>query len=797
MKANKLSRARRVLRLVFVSTLLAPCPFLAHAQDASTADASADPNAVEALTPPSLLPELELALPELPVGSEPTHVVVELTVGSDGQASDALVLVSGGAELDAAALAAVARLRFTPALRGRTPIAARIPFQFTFLPAAPPPPPPPLPIPIPKPPPEEPLVEGITLDVQGERPPRETTVHEVELQEAQRIAGTNGDPLRAVENLPGVARPPALLGQLVVRGSAPQDTGVFIDGIDVPFAYHFGGVSSVVPSEALTKLDFRPGNFGADYGRYTGGVVELALRSPRRDRLGGLLQLDTFDGRFVVEGPLGPRTRIMIAARRSWVDAWIGKLDEDIQSAPVYYDGQAILEHDFNARTTARVFFVGADDRMKLLFEAPSASDPSEGGALKLNTRFTRLALRVDSRLSDAVSVRETVWWGTDQFVYRGEGEQQKIVAQILGTRGELRARFSPWATGTLGVEGTFSSYDVKLYTHPYPATDEVDAPAFARPMRVFDVHDAWMIRPAAYALLELTPIEGVRVVPSLRADYVHDTRELVLDPRLNLRADLHPSFPRTTLKSGVGLYAQPPQGVESIAPFGTKGLGSNRSLHASAGIEQELAPGLELSLEGFYKQLWDLVVARTSEGDGIGARFTNSGQGRAYGAETLLRYRAPSGRYFGWLAYTLSRSERRNAPSEPYSAFQYDQTHILTALGNVELGRGYSIGARFRYVTGSPYTPYVGGVLDLDAGVYAPVGGRPYARRLPSFQQLDVRFDKTWSLGPTKLIAYLELRNAYNRKNAEEVSYNFDYSKSERVTGLPILPVVGLRGEL
>lgn len=804
MKANHSSRAWRTRSIVLLLTLLAPCPYSAHAEDAAeppTADtdpADTDPADAEpaALTPPSLLPELDLALPALPPGSAPESVVLELTVEVDGTASDAVVLSSAGAERDREALAAVARLRFQPALRGTESIVARIPFRFTFQPRDEPAPVAPKAATEPSAP-RAPEVEGITLDVQGDRPQRETTVHAVVLKETQRIAGTNGDPLRAIENLPGVARPPGLQAQLVVRGSAPGDTGVFIDGIDVPFAYHFGGVSSVVPAEALTKLDFRPGNFGAEYGRYMGGIVELSLRSPRRDRLGGLVQLDNFDGRFVVEGPLSPRTRFMLSARRSWVDAWIGKVDDSITAAPVYYDGQAILEHDLTARTTVRLIFLAADDRMKLMFAAPSASDPAEGGGLEFNTRFTRLALRIDSQLSEQVELRQSLWWGSDSFAFRGGAELQDIHAHTLGARGELRAKLGHWATAAIGVDASFQLYDVRLRVPPYPPNDEVDSPAFARPLRTFDER-VWMIRPALYALLELTPSEGVRIIPSVRADYVHDTAQLVVDPRISMLADVHSGFPRTTLKGAVGFYSQPPLGVESVEPFGTKGLESNRSVHVSTGLEQELAPGLVLSLEGFYKHLTNLVVARTAEDDdGVGARFDNRGSGRAYGAETLLRYRSDDGRYFGWLAYTLSRSERRDAPGEPYHLFQWDQTHILTALGNVELGRGYSLGARFRYVTGSPYTPYVGAVLDLDAGAYAPVGGRSYSERLPSFQQLDLRFDKSWQLGPTKLIAYFELRNSYNRKNAEQLAYNFDYSETKPVRGLPILPIIGLRGEL
>jgi hypothetical protein len=59
------------------------------------------------------------------------------------------------------------------------------------------------------------------------------------------------------------------------------------------------------------------------------------------------------------------------------------------------------------------------------------------------------------------------------------------------------------------------------------------------------------------------------------------------------------------------------------------------------------------------------------------------------------------------------------------------------------------------------------------------------------------VRIDKTWEFSAWKLTAYLDVRNVYNRKNPESQVYNFDYSKSSPISGLPILPILGVRGEL
>src|SRR5688572_31642293 len=108
-----------------------------------------------------------------------------------------------------------------------------------------------------------------------------------------------------------------LAGLLIVRGSAPDGTGYYIDGGDVPLIYHFGGLSSVVPTELLDRIDFYPGNFSARYGRVMGGIVDVALLSPDikcyddsgkvLDETGcyhGLIQVDLIDARLMMQGPI-------------------------------------------------------------------------------------------------------------------------------------------------------------------------------------------------------------------------------------------------------------------------------------------------------------------------------------------------------------------------------------------------------------------------------------------------------------------------------------------------------------
>src|SRR5258708_38766883 len=98
--------------------------------------------------------------------------------------------------------------------------------------------------------------------VRAKREGEEVTRHTLVKDELTTVPGTFGDPLRVIQNLPGVARIPYGLGQLVVRGAAPQDSGVFIDGQKGPYVFHFLGGPSVLTPSLIDKVDFYPRGFG-------------------------------------------------------------------------------------------------------------------------------------------------------------------------------------------------------------------------------------------------------------------------------------------------------------------------------------------------------------------------------------------------------------------------------------------------------------------------------------------------------------------------------------------------------
>ena len=87
---------------------------------------------------------------------------------------------------------------------------------------------------------------------------------ELSTAELRQIPGAQGDAGKALENLPGVARPGLGGSELVVWGAAPGETRVVVDGMEIPALYHLGGLRSIVHSGFLRILTLVPGGYGSE-----------------------------------------------------------------------------------------------------------------------------------------------------------------------------------------------------------------------------------------------------------------------------------------------------------------------------------------------------------------------------------------------------------------------------------------------------------------------------------------------------------------------------------------------------
>ena len=89
-----------------------------------------------------------------------------------------------------------------------------------------------------------------------------------------------------------------------------------------------------------------------------------------------------------------------------------------------------------------------------------------------------------------------------------------------------------------------------------------------------------------------------------------------------------------------------------------------------------------------------------------------------------------------------------------------------------------------------------VGSVYNANTDTYKPLYGRVNSERSNAFHRAGSRIEKSWARSAT-IAAYLDLQNAYNRQSEEGRTYNYNFTQSGVIPGLPIIPSLGVRGEI
>lgn len=632
-------------------------------------------------------------------------------------------------------------------------------------------------------------------------------------EEIRSLPGAGNDALRALQSLPGVARTPFGLGGLALRGTAPRDTNVYLDGIEVPLLYHFGGIASFMPTAAVDEVALEPGGASTRYGRGLGGVAEVTSRTGRGDRwrVGGELSL--IHAAAVAEGPAPARGSWLIGVRRSYFDAIAEAAALDLSLAPRYIDAQLRWESG-NGRWMAILF--GSDDKLRLV------RDPDDGDAGGIDTsnvkdftyrsRFARLGLRYRS-VFGATSLTVLPSVGVDEV--DGGANHNNIDKGIhrvtipVALRTELA---TPMLGGTLslGIDGLAQYHSYEMLNTP-PPTPAMPSPTMAI-RRTLDrwAPDLGLWIEQSWFLLG----ERIELRPGVRGEYLGLPSTRSLDPRLVIRQRLPHGI---ELDQSVGVYHAPPLITDFDPIFGDRVMLGSRALQTAFGAKAIIGDDKEVSATFYYQDLSQLPVDAVSAATaisnnggtesggllGISRELVDEqfgsysyreaiGTGRAYGVELIARRNA--GRITGWVAYTYGRSFRTN-PTRQDGEVPYvlDQPHTLTVLLSAALSPNWRLGGRFRYATGNPFTPVAGATFNPSAMEWIPSDGPILSERFPAFLQADVRIDRRWRGSWGTLALYLDVQNANNRENPEGVTYNQDFSKRSYTNGLPIFPSLGV----
>lgn len=807
-----------------LAVVLACAHATAHAQDGGVPDAAGPVLVPPALAGPAPALDLPTGTAALPPGSS---VALLLTIDATGRVEDVSVDAPLRDDVDGAALALARGLHFTPATRDGAPVRARVRFRFAVAVSEPPPT---LDAGLPPsvhemdggPPDAGPIDAGVQERDGGPAPdaapavavresvfsahahatapePGAATRFTLTGAELTTVPGTFGEPLRVVGALPGVARSPFGLGFYVVRGAAFENTGFFIDGFSVPLLYHLGAGPSVLSSRLIDEISFYPGGYPLEYGRFTGGVISVHTAVPEVRRPAFEVEIDLLKASAFGVVPLPDhRGSVAFSIRRSYYELLLPLFTKGISVS--YTDYQLRADLRITPQLRASLFFFGSHDDLSSVQAAGSGVTAMQT-TTGLNFDFLRLIGKLELRIPEQhlrLSVAGMIGTDANGTLSRSPGTPDLSVnvgATSLGERFE--ATWNPDANyrTTLGLDfhALLAYLNAQLPLPPGlgsfpPPVDNMGTFVIGSNLPILDL--------APYIDQKLT-FGPVEIDGGLRLDHFRygEVSDVRFSPRVVGRVHV---TPEVVIKAATGLFSQAPQPFYIIPNLGDPRLEPSESFQSSAGVELKLPWQIELESTAFYSQMSHLPHGTNqilADPDGTVHRrfYIDDGEGRAYGLEVLLRRKLADG-FYGWISYTLSRSERF-VGAGTVVPFSYDQTHILNIALSYEIGP-WRFGARFQLNTGTP-TSLVnlvrGGVYDVDGDGYSP-RSTPFADRLPTFHQLDLRIDYKFTIGDFDGSIYIDALNVYNANNAEGYLYSFDYRQRTVLSGLPFIATLGVR---
>jgi hypothetical protein len=632
---------------------------------------------------------------------------------------------------------------------------------------------------------------GEVIDVAGEAPPAAVGATTLDRNEVSKIPGSGNDLLAGLDALPGITSGPAgsptSFNGVVIRGSAPEDSKILVDGFEIPFLYHTVGFRSVLPTESIDALEYLPGGFDVAYGRASSGIIAVTTRGGT-PKLGGHAELSVIDGGLLAQGPAGARGNYLIAMRRSTIDLILPSLipeDADINLAtvPRYYDLQARFDYDLY-RWRLAFSLLGSDDLLQLY--ADDERDPDQRFYLRSRfLRATATARWAHDNLSAVIAVSPVIQNLVFEF---GRNQFLEMVATGVGARTEV-TRTAP---DTLGLTEVVSRVGAEVNIGrarldlALPKAPDEGQP-MAGPPDDDDIEQRftgvkWVPDVAAWVATSANLDPRVRLTAGLRVDGFLRSSDVEVQPRGELAVKL----PRkNTVRLAAGAYRRP---AEYQAEFLDDTLAPEKATQLILGLEHGPTRGVKLQASAYYTDRTKLITF------GDDGKLHNSGRGTTYGGELLAILR--SGGWFGWVSYTLTRSTRVDQPGARRRLFDYDQPHDL----NVALSwknKKWQLGGRFSMSSGQPITPVLGSIYDSDKDAYIPVYGDVNTDRVQLHHQLDIRIDRMWKLGAMKLSVFLDVQNVYLNSTVAGYGYSFDYSERFEFKSIPILPSLGLRGEL
>jgi hypothetical protein len=626
------------------------------------------------------------------------------------------------------------------------------------------------------------------------------SVRRLNTNEIERYPGGNRDISRVIQSLPGVASTASFRNDILIRGGAPNENKFFIDEIEVPVINHFatqgssGGPVGILNVNLIKNVDVITGGFPANRMNSLSSFFEFELKEGRRDEMFTQLTVGASELTLSNEGPIGDKTTYLFSARRSYLQGLFRLLG--LPFLPTFNDFQVKTTTKLNDKTELTFLGVGAIDNFVLNQDIPDDETEEE----RENRLYLLGVLPIQEQWNYATGIklkrfRENGFWtfvlsrnmlNNRSFKYANndESSEENLIFDYLSQESEnkFRAENSIFGTGyTLkyGVNYEYSRYLIENFDRAtLSSTGQViDISSISN----FNSYGAFVSGSKTFDGERLLLTGGIRMDGS---DFGRTAQNPLnqISPRISVSYQLKPNLFAT---ANAGIYYQRP-------PYTVLGFRNNEGelINQQNDVRfirnNQLIAGIELlqpeknrrfTAEAFYKRYsnYPSSVLNGISLANLGADFgvigneavISNSDGRAYGIEFLAQQRLFND-FYGIAALTLVRSEFTNPNTEGFIPSSWDNRIILSLTAGKRFKKNWEIGARWRYLGGTPYTPFDveesalisnwdlrnQGILD-----FTQINGE----RLPAFHQLDLRVDKKYYFKNWNLNWYFDIQNAYN----------------------------------
>lgn len=633
-------------------------------------------------------------------------------------------------------------------------------------------------------------------------------------EEVRRAPGAVEDVSRMAQILPGVAFGSDARNDIIARGGSPVENFLMIDGIEVPNINHFaqvgasGGPIGMINVDFLSDVNFSAGGFGAKYGDRLSSIMDIKFRDGDKRNLHGKFDMGLGGFGAIIETPLQTdKSSLLVSARRSYLDLILR--GTGLTGVPNYWNFNLKATYQLSDRHRLALLSIGGIDEIRFKdFESASSAALLNRDAVSDGWRYISGLSHhwlIDNNAFLRTSLSLTAYnnaWRDDSvtldannnIIARQTDLKNSFDERELVLRSDYSKRLSPRDLIEFGIVARTISNNSEVFQRA--GTDIT-----GRNPDITINFSADAVKLGAYTQYTRNFTADFSVTAGLRWDYFdYINSKHAVSPRLSASYDLSPKL---RLNVGGGLYQQAPPLIWLIADERSREVQWMKTYQAVAGVEFFPFEDLKFSVEVYAKEYRDYPVSVNNPQfvySSAGADWNlpyepirTGSNGYARGVE-FFAHKKLSDRFYGMMSYGFSSIVFTDGLGTARPS-GFDYRHLFTALGGYKITNSLELSAKFRFAGGRPFTPF-----DLEASQAANRGILDYARvnseRFANYRRLDVRVDYRFSMFGWNTLFFVDLQNALNFENVEQIAWNAKKNQPDRILQWQFLPIAGVKAE-